>query len=114
MSTNDPHPPIEIDGRFMQGAGVLQGGVCTGLLGDAMAGRVQATLMAEGSPLRFALESLDIAFLRPGVVGSFTTKVGLTRRTRSTMHAEGEVRDASDRVVVTGRATFVLCRDTGP
>lgn len=102
---------FEIDARYLQGAGVVQGGVVAGMLGDTA--RTLARSLPDDGAAATVLETLDIAFHRPAPVGGFVATAAVTRKGRSTVHVEAELHDAQGRLIATATASCSRRPDAG-
>jgi uncharacterized protein (TIGR00369 family) len=94
---------FEVPDAFIQGAGVVQGGVVAGMLEMAMQSASRIATVAGGfaSPV----EALTIHFLRPAVAGSFTAKAEIARAGRTLVFTVAQLTDASGRPVATATAS---------
>ncbi len=110
MAAPDPAPRLVarmLEAHDVQGAGVVQGGIVAGVIGD-----VVATLAEElaGPAGRAELETLDVAFERPALPGSVTIVATLQRHGRSLIGWDARLVDAAGKTVATARSTHRIER----
>ncbi len=102
MPPADDHvATFELDEHVVQGAGVVQGGVLAGVLGEAVGG-FAAALVGDAA---IALETLDVVLDRPALPGRFTVHASLVRQGRTLLVWDARLVDAAGRTVASGRTT---------
>lgn len=97
---------FEPDERFLQGAGVIQGGIVASMLDFACAVAAFGRLPAGKS---FATVSLQTSFLKPCLPGPHRASARLTRMGGRVIFAEAELRrDGSDGLIATASAVMAV------
>jgi uncharacterized protein (TIGR00369 family) len=92
--------------QFLQGAGMLQGGVLTAMLDFAMAYAVLAQMPLGGS---CATVNLSVAFLRPAPQGRYLAHGEIERRGRHLAFTRAQLlREEDGRTVATATSTLAL------
>jgi uncharacterized protein (TIGR00369 family) len=93
------------DERFLNPVGVIQGGLLSAMLDEAMGPALVASL----DPGLFSLTTdLHVQFLRPARPGRLTGRGRVTGRTRSMGFLAGELLDESGQVVAAATATVQI------
>ena len=93
------------DERFLNPAGVVQGGFLTAMLDETMGPALVASL----DPGLFSLTTdLHVQFLRPARPGRLTGRGRVAGRTKSVGFLAAELLDESGRVVAAGTATVQI------
>lgn len=95
----------ELDERWVNGNGVIQGGVVAGILDFAMAFTV---LARRGSSLAMATTNLDVAYLRPAYPGHFEAAAELISLGRSVAFLRAEMFGADGKCVATATSTGMV------
>ncbi len=99
---------FEPDQRFLQGAGVIQGGIVASMLDFACAVAAFGRLTAGRS---FATVSLQTSFLLPCLPGPHEARARLTRMGGRVIFAEAELRrQGSDDLIATASAVMAITR----
>ncbi len=93
------------DQKFLQGAGVLQGGAVSSMLDFAM-GFAGMAMMEEGFFTTTA--TLNIAFLRPARPGIYLARGFVERRGRTLVFTRGELQAADGALIATGTSSLVV------
>ena len=97
---------FEPDERFLQGAGVIQGGVVAAMLDFACAVAAFGRLPAGQS---FGTVSLQTSFLKPCLPGPHRASARLTRMGARVIFAEAELRrDGSESLTATASAVMAM------
>ncbi len=101
------HATIEYQAgmHMCHSGGVVQGGFVTGWIDAAMAHAAMAMTGPDIVPMSLELKVSFFAPARPGVV---TAKAWVERRGRSTCFFEGQLLDASGRVLAKASSTLML------
>ena len=95
--------------RFLQGAGVIQGGISATMLDFAMAFAGHARLAADGSALGLATAALSVQLLRPAPPARYHARGRILRTGARLMFAEAALSAATDqRMVATASAVMAL------
>jgi uncharacterized protein (TIGR00369 family) len=92
---------------FLQGMGVIQGGAVSAMLDFAM-GFAGMAMMEEGAFITTA--TLNIAFLRPALAGTYFAKGFIERRGKTLLFSRGELHNESGTLVATGTSSLVVVR----
>jgi uncharacterized protein (TIGR00369 family) len=93
------------DERFLNPAGVIQGGFLTAMLDDTLGPALVATL-PEG---RFASTlDLHVQFLRPARPGRLTGEGRVVKRGKEVCFLAGELKDPDGKLVATATATSII------
>ncbi len=93
--------------QFVQGAGVLQGGIVATLLDFAMAFAAHAALVA--SDRAFSTAALNVSLLRPAPPGRYLARGHIVRTGRHLLFADAELTaDADGKTVATASAVMPL------
>jgi uncharacterized protein (TIGR00369 family) len=85
---------------------LVQGGMQAAML-DSTVGCAAVSVLDGGS---VATQTLNVSFLRPAALGALRGRGRIVHRGRSTIFAEGELRDASGEIVATATATLRILR----
>ena len=96
---------LPVSNRLLQGAGVVAGGILATLADEAMAHVVMANL--EKSTKTATIE-MNMRYLRSVKEGELIAVGRITRRGRTIITTESEVRDGEDRVLALGGASFII------
>lgn len=98
---------FEIDGRFANPMGNVQGGIITAMLDDAMGPALATTF----GPNEFAptLE-LKVNFFRPGTLGTFVAEGTVRYRSKTVAFLQGELFDTKGDLIATATATSRVVR----
>ncbi len=89
-------------GDDVQGAGVVQGGIIAGLIGEIVAMFADDAAKPDGRAL---LETLDVAFERPAKPGPVTIVASLRRLGRTVCGWDARLVDAGGKTIATARTT---------
>lgn len=93
------------DDRFLNPAGVVQGGILASMLDDTLGSVIISTLeRGQFAPTT----DLHVQFLRPANPGRLTGRGRIVRRGKSIAFLSGELFDAANRVVAVATATAVI------
>lgn len=93
------------DRIFLQGAGILQGGIVASMLDFATAFAVLAALPDAAS---CATANLNVAYLRAAHLGTFKAVGQIERIGRTLAFARSELRDADATIVATASSTLAM------
>jgi len=93
---------FDIDERFLNPAGNVQGGIVTAMLDDTMGPALAA--MLDDNQFAPTL-NLNVSFIGPARVGKFTGKGKVIKKGRSVCYLQGELFDADGELVATATAT---------
>ncbi len=91
--------------EFLQGLGVLQGGVVSAMLDFAM-GFAGLAMMEPG--VQVATATMTVAFLRRADPGTYVARGLVERRGKSLLFARAELRNAAGHLVATGTASLAV------
>ena len=91
---------------FRNRRGGVQGGMLAAMLDSTVGCAAVAGLPGES----VATLAMNVSFLRPAMVGTIRATGRIVHRARSTIFAEGELRDGSGEVVATATATLRILR----
>jgi uncharacterized protein (TIGR00369 family) len=101
---------FEASERFLNPAGVVQGGFLAAMLDDTLGPALVATLGdGEWAPTA----DLHVQFLRPVKPGALRGHGRVVKRGRDVAFLEGELRDAEGEIVASATATAVIRRPQG-
>jgi uncharacterized protein (TIGR00369 family) len=99
---------FEPDERFLQGGGVIHGGIVTTMLDYAMA---MAAFSQLGPGRSFGTVSLTSHFLKSALPGRHLARAGLDRMGGRLIFASGELlREGEDAPIATGTAVMAITR----
>jgi uncharacterized protein (TIGR00369 family) len=90
---------------FLQGGGVIAGGVMATLADEAMAHLILANL---GKGQSTATIEMNFRFLRPLKQGEIFAEAALVKKGRQVFTVESRVRDAEGRLLAQGGASFMV------
>jgi uncharacterized protein (TIGR00369 family) len=93
--------------KFIQGAGVIQGGAVSAMLDFAM-GFAGMAMMEDGVYITTA--NLNVAFLRAAPAGAYLARGIVERRGRTLVFARGELHMRAGPLVATGTSTLVVVK----
>ena len=109
LASDDPSRSvwaIDVDERFTNPMGVLQGGFLAAIADSAMGA---AVVQAATGAVRVANTDLRVSLVRPVRPGATLTCVAQVRRIgRSVAFTDATVRDQHDHLVATASSTFVV------
>ena len=97
----------ELSARWLNGGGVIQGGIIAGILDFAMAFAVLAKL---GSNQALATTNLDVAYLRPSIPGHFEAAASVISLGRSVAFLKAEMFGPEGRRVATATSTGMVIK----
>jgi len=90
---------------FIQGGGVVAGGVMATLADEAMAHVVLANLEEDQST---ATIEMNLRFLKPIKQGEITAEAALVKKGRQVLTVEAKVRDAQGQLLASAGASFMV------
>lgn len=96
---------FEPDDAFVQGAGLLQGGIVSAMLDFAMAFGAFGAVPAGHS---VSTASLQVSFLRPAPQGRYTATAQIERCGRTLVFTRAQLNDHHGRAVATGASTLAV------
>jgi uncharacterized protein (TIGR00369 family) len=99
---------FEPTARFVQGAGVLQGGIIGAMLDFAMAFAAHARLAGGPEHLHFATATLTVNLLRPAAPGRQLARARIVREGRRVLFADSELAAEDGRVLATASSVLPL------
>ncbi len=97
----------ELGERWLNGGGVIQGGIVSGILDFAMAFAVLAKL---GSNQALATTNLDVAYLRPSFPGHFEAVASVISLGRSVAFLKAEMFGPEGKRVATATSTGMVIK----
>lgn len=97
----------ELGARWLNGGGVIQGGIIAGILDFAMAFAVLAKL---GSNQALATTNLDVAYLRPSFPGHFEAAASVISLGRSVAFLKAEMFGPEGKRVATATSTGMVIK----
>ena len=97
----------ELSARWLNGGGVIQGGIVAGILDFAMAFAVLAKL---GSNQALATTNLDVAYLRPSFPGHFEAAASVISLGRSVAFLKAEMFGPEGKRVATATSTGMVIK----
>lgn len=97
----------ELGERWLNGGGVIQGGIVAGIVDFAMAFAVLAKL---GSNQALATTNLDVAYLRPSFPGHFEATAEVISLGRSVAFMKAEMTGPDGKIVATATSTGMVIK----
>ena len=94
---------IEAEMRMCHSGGIVQGGFVTGWIDAAMARAAMCITNFEQTPMSLEIK---ISFFLPATPGRLVAEAWIERRGRSTMFAEGNLKNSEGAVVAKGTSTI--------
>lgn len=96
---------FEAGERFLNPAGMIQGGILSAML-DATMGPAISMLLDDGefSPTL----DLNTSFIKPGKPGKFICKASVVNRGKSICYAEGKLFDEKENLIATATCTSIV------
>lgn len=98
----------ELGERWLNGGGVIQGGIVAGILDFAMAFAVLARL---GSNQALATTNLDVSYLRPCLPGTFEAEGVVVSLGRSVAFLSAEMFNSEGKCVATATSTGMVLKE---
>jgi len=98
---------MKVDERFLNPAGIMQGGFLSAMVDSAMG--ASAVTMVKDRKVFVANTEMKVSFLRPAKLGDLLTCTAVVRKPGSTISfLEAHVRNQLGELVATGTSTYLI------